>query len=232
MKYLYKYPQRAYPYGDLIQTNQRRSRGELEYELLDTGVFNDDRYFDVFVEYAKAAPEDVLIKISVCNRGPEPAPLHVLPTLWFRNTWSWPGGGSKPVVRAIEAGGRAVIQTHHSDPLFQESLNDYYLYCEGSPALLFTENESNNARLFGTANASPYVKDSINEYVVHGKREAVNPDRVGTRASPHYQVTVAAGQTQTIRLRLTRSAPGGLADAFSGFRHDIRSSCQRGGRVL
>ncbi|HEV3114407.1 MAG TPA: hypothetical protein VGY99_28300 [Candidatus Binataceae bacterium] len=217
MKYLYKYPQRAYPYEDLIQTNHRRSRSELEYELLDTGVFNDDRYFDVFVEYAKAAPEDMLIKISICNRGPEPALIHVLPTLWFRNTWSWAGGGSKPVVRAIEAGSRAVIQTHHSDPLFQESLDDYYLYCEGAPALLFTENESNNARLFGTANASPYVKDGINEYVVHGKRDAVNPDRVGTRVSPHYQVTVAARQTQTIRLRLTRSAPGDLADAFADF---------------
>src|SRR3984957_8059713 len=130
MKYLYKYPQRAYPYADLVQTNRARSRDELEYELLDTGVFDDDRYFDVVVEYAKAAPEDVLIRISVCNRGPEPAVAHVLPTLWFRNTWSWPDGGSKPAVNAIEAGGRAVIHTHHSDPLFQESLEDYYLYCE------------------------------------------------------------------------------------------------------
>ena len=151
-------------------------------------MFDDDRYFDVFVEYAKAAPEDVLIKISVCNRGPEAALAHVLPTLWFRNTWSWPGGGSKPLVRAIEAGGRAVVHTHHSDPLFQESLEDYYLYCDQTVPLLFTENESNNARLFGTANASPYVKDAIHEYLIHGKREAVNPNQVGTKVSPHYQL--------------------------------------------
>jgi Mannosylglycerate hydrolase MGH1-like glycoside hydrolase domain len=217
MKYLYKYPQRAYPYSDLVRTNRGRSRDELEYELLDTGVFEDNHYFDVFVEYAKAAPEDVLIKISVCNRGPEPALLHVLPTLWFRNTWSWPGGGPKPVARAVDAGGRAVIHTHHSDPLFQESLDDYYLYCDGAVPLLFTENESNNARLFGTANESPYVKDSIDEYVVHGKRDAVNPDRVGTKTAAHYQVTVAAGQTHGIRLRLTGTAPADLADAFADF---------------
>src|SRR5271154_2065464 len=182
MKYLYKYPQRAFPYSDLVETNHRRSRDQLEYELLDTGVFDDDRYFDVFVEYAKASPEDVLIKISLCNRGPDPAHLEVLPTLWFRTTWSWPDGGAKPVVRATEAGGRTVIQAHHDDQLFAESLPDYYLYCEDPAPLLFTENESNNAKLFGTANASPYVKDSIGEYVVHGRRDAVNPDRGGTKA--------------------------------------------------
>ena len=154
MKYLYKYPHRAYPYEDLVKTNRHRSRNEQEYELLDTGVFDDDRYFDVFVEYAKAAPDDLLIKISVCNRGPEPALLHVLPTLWFRNTWSWTDGGSKPLIRAVDddGNGRAVICAHHTDPLFQESLTDYYLYCEGPVPLLFTENESNNARLFGKAN--------------------------------------------------------------------------------
>ena len=214
MRYLYKYPQGAYLYDDLVHTNHQRSRTELEYELLDTGVFDDDRYFDVFVEYAKKAPEDLLIKISICNRGREAAALEVLPTLWFRNTWSWPDGGSKPLARAIEAGGRAVIQTHHSDPLFQESLQDYYLYCEEAVPLLFTENESNNARLFGTANASTYVKDGINEYVVHGNHDAVNPDRVGTKSSPHYQLTVPGGQTRTVRLRLTTIAPERLADAF------------------
>src|SRR5712671_3336024 len=149
MKYLYKYPQRAYPYGDLVQTNRRRSRNEPEYELLDTGVFDQDRYFDVFVEYVKAAPEDILIKISICNRGPEPAVLHVLPTLWFRNTWSWSDGGTKPLGRALEAEGRAVVHAHHTDPLFQESLEDYYLYNERDVPLLFTENETNDARLFG-----------------------------------------------------------------------------------
>src|SRR5271156_2251493 len=157
MKYLYKYPQCAYPYDDLVKANRQRSRDELEYELLDTGVFDDDRYFDVFVEYAKAAPEDLLIKISLCNRGPGAAVLHVLPTLWFRNTWSWPGGGSKPKVRTLEADRGAVIHAHHTDPLFQESLADYYLYCEEAVPLLVTENESNNRRLFGTPNASAYV---------------------------------------------------------------------------
>ncbi len=151
MKCLYKYPQSAYPYEDLISTNRRRSRNELEYELLDTGIFEGDRYFDVFVEYAKAGPEDILIKISVANRGPEPAALHLLPTLWFRNTWSWPGAGSKPELRAVESERSAVIQTHHNDPLFEESLPDYYLYCEDAGTLLFTENETNNQRLFGSA---------------------------------------------------------------------------------
>jgi len=153
MKYLYKYPQRAYPYEDLIKTNRRRSRNEPEYELVDTGA-DHDRYFDVFVEYAKGAPEDLLIKISIFNRGPEPAPLHLLPTLWFRNTWSWPDGGTKPLVRALEVDGRTAIHTHHTDPLFQESLQDYYLYCDADVPLLFTENETNNARLFGGTDAS------------------------------------------------------------------------------
>ena len=119
MKYLYKYPQEAFPYADLVATNRHRSRQEMEYELLDTGIFNTDRYFDVFVEYAKAAPEDILIRITVCNRGPEAAALQVLPTLWFRNTWSWPGGGSKPVLRSLETAGHRVIHAHHTDPLFQ-----------------------------------------------------------------------------------------------------------------
>jgi hypothetical protein len=217
MKYLYKYPQRAYPYEDLIKTNRQRSRNEPEYELLDTGVFDQDRYFDVFVEYAKAAPEDTFIKISICNRGPEAAVLHILPTLWFRNTWSWSDGGIKPLVRALEANGRTVIQTHHTDSLFRESLDDYYLYCEGDVPLLLTENETNNARLFGGANASLYVKDGINDYLVHGKSDAVNPDCVGTKAAAHYELTVAASQRRTIRLRLTRRAPDGLPDAFADF---------------
>jgi Glycosyl hydrolase family 63 C-terminal domain len=217
MKYLYKYPQRAYPYEDLIKTNRQRSRNEPEYELLDTGVFDLDRYFDVFVEYAKAASEDLLIKINICNRGCEPSVLHVLPTLWFRNTWSWPDGGTKPLVRALEADGRAVIHTHHTDPLFQESLENYYLYCEGAVPLLFTENETNNARLFGSANASPYVKDGINEYIVHSKRDAVNPARVGTKAAAHHELTIPAAQSRSIRLRLTNRAPAELPDAFADF---------------
>jgi hypothetical protein len=217
MKYLYKYPQRAYPYNDLVATNHRRSRNELEYELLDTGVFDDDRYFDVFVEYAKASPEDILIRIAVCNRGPDPAAIHVLPTLWFRNTWSWSAGGTKPVLRAFQMGGRAAIHAQHTDPLFQESLDDYYLYCEGAAPLLFTENETNNARLFGGTNASPYVKDGINEYLVRGRRDAVNPSRVGTKAAAHYELNVAAGQTAVIRLRLSRHAPDSQPHSFGDF---------------
>jgi hypothetical protein len=217
MKYLYKYPQAAYPYSDLVETNRRRSRREFEYELLDTGVFSDDRYFDVAVEYAKAAPEDVLIRISVHNRGPEAAPLHLLPTLWFRNTWSWADGGSKPALQAVEGSAHSVIRAHHTDPLFQESLADYDLYCEGMVPLLFTENETNNTRLFGTANAGRYVKDGIHNAIVHGQQEAVNPERQGTKASPHYRLSVEAGGTQVVRLRLRRSAPGPLVDPFETF---------------
>ncbi len=216
MKYLYKYPQAAYPYEDLIATNRSRSKDEPEYELLDTGIFDDDRYFDVFVEYAKDATEDILIRISVANRGPEAAALHVLPTLWFRNTWSWGEGGSKPVLQKAGKGG-SVVHACHTDPLFQEYLADYYLYCEGNVPLLFTENETNNARLFGGTNASPYVKDGINDFVVQGKKDAVNPDQTGTKASPHYQLTVDAGATQVIRLRLTRTEPAQLKEPFAGF---------------
>src|SRR5580700_12077715 len=155
MKYLYKYPQAAYPYNDLVKTNRERGRGNPEYELLDTGVFNEDRYFDVFVEYAKAGAESLEIKISVANRGPEAATLHLLPTLWFRNTWMWSDAGSKPMLKGTKENGFSVISAHHTDPLFQESLVDYGLYCEGDAPLLFTENESNNEKLFGTKNASP-----------------------------------------------------------------------------
>jgi hypothetical protein len=217
MKYLYKYPQAAYPYAKLVETNRQLSRAEFEYELLDTGVFNDNRYFDVVVEYAKAAPEDLLIRISVHNRGPEAALLHLLPTLWFRNTWSWPDGGSKPVLQAVEGSARSIIHVHHTDPLFQESLDDYDLFCEGAVPLLFTENETNHARLFGTPNARPYVKDGINNAIVHGLQEAVNPAHQGTKASPHYQLSIEAGGTQVVRLRLMRAAPGPLADPFETF---------------
>jgi hypothetical protein len=214
MKYLYKYPQGAYPYEDLVVTNRNRSRDEPEYELLDTGIFDTDRYFDVFVEYAKNAAEDLLIKISVANRGPEAATLHVLPTLWFRNTWSWGEGGSKPTLKKA---GDSIIHVHHTDPLFREYLADYYLYCEGDVPLLFTENETNNARLFGGTNASPYVKDAINDFVVHGRQDAVNPQQIGTKTSSHYQLHVAAGATEVICLRLTTAAPSKLKKPFADF---------------
>lgn len=214
MKYLYKYPQAAYPYDDLVKTNRSRSRHELEYELLDTGIFDNDRYFDVFVEYAKADPEDVLIKISVINRGSEAAPIHVLPTLWFRNTWSWNVGGAKPVLTKLAGTGHSAVHAQVTDTLFHPILTDYYFYCDELPPLLFTENETNNERIFGTANASPYVKDGINNYIVHGQQDAVNPSNVGTKVAPHYNLVVGPGETKVIRLRITKSAPSEVGQPF------------------
>jgi hypothetical protein len=205
MKYLYKYPQRAYPYDQLVSTNRNRTRNDFEYELLDTGVFNDDRYFDVFVEYAKEAPENILVKITVFNRGPEPATLHVLPTLWFRNEWSWSGDVVRPNLKELstEGGARAIVAWH-------SEIGDRILHCEGAEELLFTENETNNERLFHSPNRTPYVKDGINNYLVNGRREAVNPDKNGTKAAAHYRITVGAGQSQTLRLRLAEAAPATL----------------------
>ncbi len=210
MKYLYKYPQAAYPYADLVETNRRRSREEMEYELLDTGIFNDDRYFDIFVEYAKAGPEDILVRITAVNRGPDAAELHLLPTLWFRNDWAaWIAESNrspeKPGLKEVEAapGARAVAATH---PL----LGEFTLSCEGEVPLLFTENETNNVRLFpGYPNESPYVKDGINDYVVEGREGAVNPGKQGTKAAAHYRLKVAPGDSATVRLRLARAAAAG-----------------------
>jgi hypothetical protein len=207
MKYLYKYPQAAYPYEDLLNTNRARNREELEYELLDTGIFDEDRYFDIYVEYAKNSPEDMVIQISVANRGPEAAELHLLPTLWFRNTWSWSGGGSKPILQKVEGSGVSTVHAYHTDNLFKDLLKEYYLYCDRVVPLLFTENETNHERIFGTANASPYVKDGINNYVVGGDTNAVNPANLGTKVSPHYRLTVGPGATETIQLRLTTTPP-------------------------
>jgi hypothetical protein len=226
MKYLYKYPQAIFPYDDLVKTNGQRSRDELEYELLDTGIFNDDRYFDVFLEYAKADSEDILIKISVSNRGSEAAPLHLLPTLWFRNTWSWVDGGAKPILQKVKNVKENVIHVHHNDEMFQESLLDYYLYCEGDIPLLFTENETNNARIFGSKNSSPFVKDGINNYVVQGEAGAINPEQIGTKASPYYQLMVGPGETEVVRLRLTRTAPSENSHAFTDFDQIFASRLQ------
>src|SRR3974390_523427 len=178
MKYLYKSPHAAYPYEQLVKANQGRSRQEFEYELINTGIFNDDRYFDVFVEYAKASPEDLLVQISIHNRGPEAAEIHVLPTVWFRNRWSWGRDNPRP---SLEATGTASVVK-----ATEASLGERYLYCEGKPALLFTENETNNKKLFNGENRTPYVKDGIIESVVHGRSEAVNPKQTGTKASAHY----------------------------------------------
>lgn len=197
MKYLYKYPQRAFPYGDLVETNRRRSRQDFEYELLDTGIFDDDRYFDVFLEYAKAAPEDILIRVSVHNRGPEAASLELLPSLWFRNTWSWQEGQARPVLRAADS----AIHAAHPE------LGDYRLACEGAPELLFTENESNAQRLWGQPNASPWVKDAFHRYLVEGEAAAVNPARSGTKAAARYRLEVPSGGCSVVRLRLSAGAP-------------------------
>ncbi|HXT55019.1 MAG TPA: glucosidase, partial [Candidatus Eisenbacteria bacterium] len=211
MKYLYKYPQREYPYRDLIETNRRRSREEFEYELLDTGIFDDDRYFDVFVEYGKAGPDDVLIQITVHNRGPEAARLRVVPTLWFRNTWSWGEDERKPSLREV---GPGVMQATHHD------LGEYWLYCEGASELLFTENESNAQRLWNQPNASPYVKDAFHAYVIAGQGEAVNPAKIGTKAAAHYVLDVSAGGSTTIRLRLAATE---IKNAFGGFEKIYKS---------
>jgi hypothetical protein len=218
MKYLYKYPQSAFPYDDLVATSKRRSRTEMEYELLDTGIFEGDRYFDVFVEYAKNATEDILIQISVFNRGSEPATLHVLPTLWFRNTWAWWPDMQKPVLSEVAGrkGYAAIVASH-------AQLGDRYFYCEGDASLLFTENETNNERIFGTLNASPYVKDAINDYVVHGRQEAINPKRTGTKAAAQYKVSVGAGQSAIFRLRLNTSAPSAMGDPFNGFAETMQT---------
>ncbi len=230
MKYLYKYPQAAFPYAELLEENRRRGKNDPEFELLDTGVFNEDRYFDVFVKYAKASAEDLLIRITAYNRGPETAELHLLPTLWFRNTWSWGTDSRRPRVAAAEhftrppetsrdplgmgpsrrldgAPEMQVLEVEH--PRYGRR----WLLCEGSPELLFTENETNFRRLFGAENRAPYVKDGINDYIVHGIRDAVNPAQQGTKAAAHYTLSLAPGGHATLQLRLTDDAPA--ADMFA-----------------
>ncbi len=205
MKYLYKYPQAAYPYDNLVATNRQRGKGDQEYELLDTGVFNDNRYFDVFVEYAKASPEDILIEITVANRGPEAATLHVLPTLWFRNRWSWGGEFEKPLLEcAAQTDSLAIVAATEA------LLGQRYFYCDGSPKLLFTENDTNTERLFGVPNATPFVKDGINNYVVHGQTDAVNSQQTGTKVAAHYVITVGPGASYTLRLRLSDVTPSAM----------------------
>ncbi|MCS6926038.1 MAG: glucosidase, partial [Candidatus Binatia bacterium] len=193
MKYLYKYPQAAFPYAQLVEENRRRGRDTSEFELIDTGVFAEDRYFDVFVEYAKATPEEILIRIQVINRGPDPALLHLLPTIWFRNTWSWGLDIRRPYLYWSDD----AIELQHS------YYGKRWLCGEGSPTPLFTNNETNYRRLFGSENDSPYVKDGFNDYLVHGVREAVNPRRTGTKAALHYLLHIDPHASMYIRLRLT-----------------------------
>ncbi|MBI4013284.1 MAG: glucosidase, partial [Candidatus Rokubacteria bacterium] len=212
LKALYKYPQAEYPYARLVEENGRRSRRDPEAELIDTGVFDDNRYFDVVAEYAKAAPDDVLCRITVTNRGPEAAPVHILPTLWLRNTWSWDHGVVRPrLARASAAPGAAAIDVRHPD-----LPGPYRLACQGAPELLFTENETNVGRLYGVEGGGPYVKDAFHDYVVHGRQDAVNPAGEGTKAAAHYRLTLEPGEEAVIRLRLTGDGLAG--DPFdSGF---------------
>jgi len=209
MRFLYKYPQNKFPYQQLIEENRNRSKTEPEYELFDTGIFDDDRYFDVFVEYAKADVEDILIKIEVFNRGAESATVHVLPTLWFRNTWSWEDSTEKPQLKQVtDENGVKVIEA--AGIYFGKR----YLYCENASDLLFTQNESNNERLYNSSNASPFVKDGINEFVVHQNQPAVNAEKVGTKAAAQYILQIPAGESTTLRLRLTDREPQQLKKAF------------------
>jgi hypothetical protein len=211
MKYLYKYPQAAFPYTDLVETNRRRSRQELEYELLDTGVFGESRYFDVFVEYAKQSPQEMLIQISIWNRGPEAASLHVLPTLWFRNTWSSVASHSpKPNIRKVNEQLLSALS-----PI----LGERFFYSDRVVPWLFTENETNNQRIFGIPNLSPFVKDGINNLIVGGQQGAVNAKHTGTKAAAHYRIEIPPGAGETLRLRLGTKAPVSVHDAL-GFEFD------------
>ena len=210
MKGLYKYPQAEFPYGKVVEENRRRGKNDREFELLDTGVFDENRYFDVTTEYAKAGVEDILIKVTVTNHGPAEAELALLPTVWFRNTWSWGHDDYRPQARATESlgfkqehgtAGSTAIELEH------KAYGKRWLLCEGEPELLFTENETNAKKLFGSENRTPFVKDGINDYVVHGKQDAVNPEKSGTKAAALYNLRIAPGASVTVRLRLTDQEP-------------------------
>jgi hypothetical protein len=211
MRALYKYPQAEFPYSRLIDENRQRGLQATEFELADAGVFDDDRYFDVFVEYGKNSPNDILIQITICNRGPEKARVHLLPTLWFRNTWSWgpifDEVTAKPSLALIRDG---LVKAVHGE------LGEYQFDYDKAGEPLFTENETNALRLFGVQNGCPYVKDAFHEYVVHGRTEAVNPSGTGTKFSPYLVLAIDAGRSETIRLRLSAKSEA-PAEAFIGF---------------
>ena len=208
MRWRYKYPQQAYPYDDLLSTNGARGFGDQEYELLDTGIFDDGRYFDVQVDYAKAGPTDLLARITVRNRGTEAAAVHLLPTLWFRNTWSWGTPSEKPSVRAVD-GPRPCVEASH------ERVGDYWLHVRDDVDLLFCENETNTERLWGQPNASAHVKDGVDRAVVHGDAGAVNSES-GTKVAAHWQALVPGGGEVVLDLRLTTIVPG-TGDPFADF---------------
>jgi len=205
LKYLYKYPQREFPYAWLVEENRRRGKDQPEFELIDTGVFDDDRYFDVFVEYAKAAPEDVLMRLTVHNRGPAAATIHLLPQLWFRNTWSWRENAKRPEI-SIAPDGLLSARL--------KRLGDYRLYAEGAPELLFTDNDSNLGRLFRVTGVAGRFKDAFHDYLIQGAQGAVHPQRTGTKAAAHYRLEVDAGGSVQIRLRLRKGAMSSPLDDF------------------
>jgi hypothetical protein len=212
LKWLYKYPQRAYPYQQLIDVNGGRSRNEFEYELLDTGIFDTNEYFDVFVEYAKLSPDDILIRIEVVNCGPHEAALQLLPTLWFRNTWAWWPGEARPSLRREQGlGGVSIVAAKHHD------LGDRWLYVDGDAPLLFTENETNAQRLLGQPNATPFVKDAFHEYVVGGHKDRVNPEEFGTKAASLHRIVLGPGQKTELRLRLSDRNQRQLSAPFEDF---------------
>ena len=223
-RYLYKYPQAEFPYNELVAVNRARSRHELEYELIDTGVFDDGRYFDVEVEHAKAGPEDILCRVTVHNRSSRDAALHVLPTLWFRNTWSWGTDEPKPRIARVESGAPAVRAEHHQ-------LGVFYLHAEPGAALLFCENETNTARVFGAEPATRFPKDGIGDHLLHGA-DTVNPGGEGTKAAAHVRLAVPAGGQAAVLVRLTREGPDELAAPFAGAGRADRAAAGRGGRVL
>ncbi|HEY4415044.1 MAG TPA: glucosidase [Verrucomicrobiae bacterium] len=206
LKMLYKYPQREFPYAQLVAENAARSKDQTEFELLDTGIFDDDRYFDVFVEYAKAAPEDILLRITVHNRGPEAATIHVLPHLWFRNTWAWEPNHTRPNLRAVRGGSAVKVEHEELGPFdfYPDALDNG----KTLPELLFCDNETNTEKAFNQPNGPGFFKDAFHECIVHGKTEAVNPKRVGTKMCAHYQLEIPAGGARTVKLRLARKMDG------------------------
>ena len=216
MKYLYKYPQKAYPYDTIVQTSANLSRNDLEYELIDTGVFDKDRYFDVVVEYAKESVEEILVRITVHNRGPEDAEIHILPTLWFRNTWSWGDDAQRPELNCVPL--KTNVSAIHAN---HRALGDIYLYCYGKPELLFTENETNRERLYGEQNERPYVKDSFHQHIIDGRTDAVN-HRNGTKACADYKFLIPSNDSRVLRLRLSRVSPTGFENGskFLDSQHD------------
>ncbi|MDP9337665.1 MAG: glucosidase [Acidobacteriota bacterium] len=218
MRMLYKYPHAEFPYDALVAENARRGRTQPEFELMDTGVFEGHRYFDIFAEYAKADVEDILIKITAINRGPEPATLHLLPSLWFRNTWSWGNDPRRPVMKKAVA-----LVTRHCIELDHWQYGKRWLLCEGQPQLLFTENETNYARLFAGQNRTPFVKDAFHEFLIHKNQSAVNPDHTGTKMVAYYPLTLGPGQSSTLKLRLTDLEPLGQMDSAANREGTITS---------